>query len=44
MLGAQARGIPAIFCNWGYGHPEEANGAVAVADSPAELAHLLGIV
>lgn len=41
--GALARGLPAIFCTWGYGMPEEKAGAIDVADSPAQLSELLGL-
>lgn len=41
--GAAANGIPTIFVTWGYGAPEEAAGAVAVVDSPAQLFPLLGL-
>lgn len=39
--GAAVHGIPTIFAEWGYGSPEEAAGAVAVAKSPADLRQLL---
>jgi phosphoglycolate phosphatase len=34
-------GIPTITAGWGYGAPEEAAGAVAIAASPAELVDLV---
>lgn len=40
--GAAAHGIPAIVAGWGYGAPEEAAGAIAVAATPAELPALVG--
>lgn len=39
--GAAAHGIPAIFVTWGYGSPEEAQGAIHTVDHPRELAPLL---
>jgi phosphoglycolate phosphatase len=39
--GAAANGIPTIFVTWGYGAPTEQAGAVAVVDSPDQLAKLL---
>ncbi len=41
MDGAQANKIPSIFVTWGYGSPEEKNGAIASADNSAELRRLL---
>ena len=35
--GAAEHGIPSILAGWGYGSPEEAAGAIAIADDPAEL-------
>jgi len=40
MLAAAAARIPALFCAWGYGRPEMANGA-PVARSAADLPGLL---
>ncbi len=44
---AQAAGMPAIFAGWGYGTPEMADGAAAVAlrieDVPAIAARLVGL-
>jgi phosphoglycolate phosphatase len=39
--GAAAHGIPTILAGWGYGSPEEAAGAIAIADAPSDL---LGLV
>ena len=39
--GAAAHGIPTITAGWGYGSPEEAAGAIAIADSPADLVALV---
>lgn len=39
--GAAANGVPAIFVEWGYGSPEEADGAIAVVESPRDLIPLL---
>jgi phosphoglycolate phosphatase len=39
--GAAAHGIPTIAAGWGYGAPEEAAGAVAVAASPGDLVALV---
>lgn len=39
--GAAAHGIPTILAGWGYGSPEEAAGAIAVAGTPADLAALV---
>jgi len=39
--GAAENGIPTIFVTWGYGTPAEQAGAVAVVDTPEELAALL---
>lgn len=41
--GAAAHGVPTIAVRWGYGSPAEHAGAVAVVDTPAELADLLGV-
>ncbi len=35
---AQGAGLPCIFAAWGYGRPEMAEGAAAVAHSPQEMA------
>lgn len=40
--GAAAHGIPTIVAGWGYGAPEEAAGAIAIAASPADLPALVG--
>ncbi|WP_213816079.1 HAD hydrolase-like protein [Glaciihabitans sp. dw_435] len=39
--GAAANGVPTIFVTWGYGSVEEQAGAVAVVDTPEQLAALL---
>lgn len=39
--GAAVHGVPTIFVTWGYGSAEEQAGAVAVVDTPDELAALL---
>ena len=39
--GAAAHGVPTIFVEWGYGSPAEQVGAVAVAETPADLRSLL---
>ena len=39
--GAAAHGIPSIVAGWGYGAPEEAAGAIAIAASPADLPGLV---
>jgi phosphoglycolate phosphatase len=39
--GAAAHGIPTIIVEWGYGTPEEREGALAVVSTPAELEALL---
>jgi phosphoglycolate phosphatase len=41
VLSAAAEGVPAIHVLWGYGTPDESAEAIAVADSPQELAGLL---
>lgn len=41
--GAAACGVPTIFVRWGYGSRAEEAGAIAVADTPAEVAALLGL-
>lgn len=43
VIGARAHGIATIGVSWGYGSVEEMReaGAVAIADTPAELLHLL---
>ncbi len=41
VLAAGGAGLPCIFAGWGYGPPAMAEGAVAVAASPAELPALL---
>jgi phosphoglycolate phosphatase len=40
--GAAAHGIPTIVAGWGYGAPEEAAGAIAVAATPQDLPALVG--
>jgi len=42
-LAAEAHGLPFIACAYGYGHPDEWGGAVAVVESPAELGRCLGL-
>jgi phosphoglycolate phosphatase len=39
--GAAAHRIPAIVAGWGYGAPEEAAGAIAIAHDPGELLRLV---
>lgn len=39
--GAAEHGIPTVVAAWGYGAPEERAGAVAVAETPADLPPLL---
>lgn len=39
--GAAAHGIPTIFVTWGYGTPQEQEGAIAVVDKRAQLIPLL---
>lgn len=39
--GAAAHGIPTIVAAWGYGAPEEAAGAIAIAATPADLDRLI---
>ena len=41
--GARDRGLPAIFCTWGYGEDKERAGALGVAESPAQLSEMLGL-
>ena len=41
--GAHERGIPTFFVTWGYGSPAEQVGAVGAAETPRELAALLGL-
>ena len=41
VAGAAAHGIPTITAGWGYGAPEEAAGAVAIAETPEDLVHLV---
>ena len=41
VAGAAVHGIPTITAGWGYGAPEEAAGAIAIAASPAELVDLV---
>lgn len=38
VAAAQGAGLPCIFAAWGYGRPEMAEGAAAVAHSPGEMA------
>jgi len=33
--------VPTIFVEWGYGSPAEQVGAIAVAETPAQLLELL---
>jgi phosphoglycolate phosphatase len=39
--GAAEHGIPAIVAGWGYGAPEEAAGAIAIADAVSDLPGLV---
>jgi len=39
--GAAINGVPTIMVTWGYGSPAEYEGAIAVVDTPEELAALL---
>lgn len=39
--GAAAHGVPTVFAAWGYGAPEEAAGAIAVAEQPSDLAAVI---
>ncbi len=39
--GAAEHGIPAVFVRWGYGSPEEAAGAIAIAETPADLPRIV---
>ncbi|MDQ0614590.1 phosphoglycolate phosphatase-like HAD superfamily hydrolase [Microbacterium sp. W4I4] len=39
--GGAEHGIPVIFVGWGFGEPDEADGALAHVTSPAELQSLL---
>ncbi|MBN9612067.1 MAG: HAD hydrolase-like protein, partial [Actinobacteria bacterium] len=39
--GGAEHGIPVIFAGWGFGDPAEAEGAVASAESVAELRELI---
>jgi phosphoglycolate phosphatase len=41
VVAASGAGLPCIFAGWGYGPPAMAEGAVAVAASPADLPALL---
>lgn len=41
VAGAAAHGIPTVVAGWGYGAPEEAVGAIAVASAPADLPDLV---
>jgi phosphoglycolate phosphatase len=41
VIGARANGVPTISVRWGYGSPAEWTGAIAVADTPADLQRLL---
>lgn len=41
VQGAAAHGIPTVFAGWGYGSAEEAAGAVAIAEGPADLPGLV---
>ena len=40
VAAARGAGVPCIFAAWGYGRPEMADGAAAVARSPIEMAEL----
>jgi phosphoglycolate phosphatase len=42
--GAAAHGIPTVVAGWGYGAPEEAAGAIAVASTPAALVDVVETV
>ncbi|WP_149537074.1 phosphoglycolate phosphatase [Siccirubricoccus phaeus] len=42
VAAARGAGLPAIFAAWGYGLPEMAEGAAAIAATPAALPSLLG--
>ena len=37
VLAARGAGVPCVFCGWGYGAPDMAEGAAAVAADFAEL-------
>ncbi|WP_221584685.1 HAD hydrolase-like protein [Microbacterium sp. G2-8] len=39
--GAAEHGVPVIYVRWGFGQPDEEDGAVAVADDPQQLRMLL---
>ncbi|HHW83091.1 MAG TPA: HAD hydrolase-like protein [Actinomycetales bacterium] len=39
--GAHEHGLRSVFVRWGYGTPDEAQGADAVAEQPAELVRIL---
>jgi phosphoglycolate phosphatase len=39
--GAAAHGIPTVVAGWGYGAPEEAAGAIAIAAAPGDLPALI---
>lgn len=39
--GANEHGIPTVVAGWGYGAPEERAGAIAVAETPADLPGIL---
>jgi phosphoglycolate phosphatase len=41
--GAAHHGVGTVFVRWGYGRPDEADGALAVAADATELARLLGL-
>lgn len=43
VAGATRWGIPCIMVSWGYGTPDEAEGAIAVVHSVPELAAALGV-
>ncbi len=39
--GAAVHGVPTILANWGYGTEAEAAGAIAVAETPNDVRHLI---
>jgi phosphoglycolate phosphatase len=38
---ARGAGVPGVFCRWGYGAPEMADGAAAVAEDFPELGRIV---
>lgn len=43
VQGSALHGVPCVYVTWGYGRTGEEEGAVAVVNTPAQLAEILGV-